>query len=267
LNGTANDALVLTVIAPCFNEQDNVEVLVLRTMAMFEELNIDAELLLIDDGSSDDTWARIQECAEGDDRVRGVRHERNGGIETAWRSGLSHARGQLVCLIDADLQNRPEDIERLYRTYLRELPDMVQAVRRPARGVTRCKFFSRGLNALLNISFGMKLRDNKSGFLLCRRDVLRRILKHRYSYRYFQSFVGVAAGAAGYTIAEVETSFEQRHAGASFLSRFPVLVSCRIIWEMLKFRHESNRMKHEATTTKSMPRTGVPVISEGTGMS
>lgn len=235
--------VVMTVIAPCFNEQDNIDVLCDRTLAVFNRFGLDAELLLVDDGSGDATWTRIVRRAETDRRVRGARHMVNHGIEAAWRTGLERSRGQLICLIDADLQNRPEDIEKLYRTYLCSLPDVVQGVRRPAKGVTRCKLFSRGLNVLLNFCFQMKLRDNKSGFLLCRRDVLQRLLTHRFRYRYFQSFVGAAAGAAGYAIAEVETPFEHRHAGRSFLRRFPLLVSCRILWETLKFWWETRHTR------------------------
>jgi hypothetical protein len=100
-------------------------------------------------------------------------------------------------------------------------------------------FFSRALNHILNIAFGMRLRDNKSGFILCHRRVLEDILKHRYQYRYFQSFIGCAAGVRGYRIAEVDTDFDARHAGQSFLSNFPVRVSARILIELAKYRIET----------------------------
>ena len=233
------DAIVLSVIAPCFNEQGNIDPLVDRTLAVFDAMKITAELVLIDDGSADNTWERIRRRSQADARVLGVRHTSNSGIEAAWRTGLESATGELICLIDADLQNRPEDIAKLYRAYLRELPDIVQAVRHPVRGVRRCRTFSRVLNILLNLTFRMRLRDNKSGFMLCRRDVMANLLRHRYGYRYFQSFIGVAAGVRGYTIAEVDADFEVRFAGESFLRRFPIVVSLRICWELLKFRVET----------------------------
>ena len=165
--------IVISVIAPCFNEEENVDPLVDRMIAAFDAMNVPAELLLIDDGSRDATWERISVRAAADARVRGVKHDANRGIEGAWQSGLEAAKGRLACLIDADLQNRPEDVVRLYKAYLRDLPDLVQAVRHPVRGLRRCRMFSRGLNFLLNTVFGMKLRDNKSGFVLGRRETLR----------------------------------------------------------------------------------------------
>jgi phenylacetate-CoA ligase len=107
--------------------------------------------------------------------------------------------------------------------------------------------FSRTINAFLNTAFGTSLRDNKSGFMLCRREVLEHILTHRYGYRYFQSFVGVAALARGYHVIEVDTAFDLRQRGASFLPRLPVLPSGRILWELLKFRIETLLPEGKAT--------------------
>ncbi len=248
------DPRVLTVIAPCFNEQDNIDLLVKRALATFDDMATSAEMVLVDDASTDETWTRIHEQTLRDDRIRGVRHDSNQGIVAAWHTGVAAARGKLICTIDADLQNRPEDIARLYKCYLRELPDVIQAVRHPGPGVTRCRLFSRGLNFLLNRAFGMRLRDNKSGFVLCRREVLTDILRHRYRYRYFQSFIGVSAHARGYQVADVHTDFDQRHGGTSFLNRFPIGVSLRIFWELLKFRVETL-----ADAQAAGSRTGWPV--------
>jgi|CXWL01.1.fsa_nt_gi glycosyltransferase involved in cell wall biosynthesis len=233
------DEVVLSVIAPCFNEEGNIDALVDRTLATFDVMGADGELILIDDGSVDETWQRIVARSQNDRRVRGQRQHRNFGIEAAWRKGLQAARGHLVCLIDSDLQNRPEDIARLFKAYIQHVPDLVQAVRHPVRGLRRRRLFSRGLNLLLNVAFGTKLRDNKSGFVLGRKSSITPLLEHRHAYRYFQSFIGAAAGVRGYLIAQVDTDFEQRSAGKSFLSRFPLVVSARIVWELFKFRVET----------------------------
>jgi phenylacetate-CoA ligase len=141
----------------------------------------------------------------------------------------------LVCLIDSDLQNRPEDVARLYEAFSDEHADVAQAVRHPT-GAKRRMVFSRALNHLLNVAFGMNLRDNKSGFVLCRRDILQQVLVDAEGYRYFQSFLGVALGARGYQFAQVDTPFEARYAGESFLSNFPVMVSLRICGELARYR-------------------------------
>ncbi len=235
---------VLSVIAPCYNEEGNVGELVRRTLAMFDAANIEGELILVDDGSKDATWQRITEAMQTQERVVGVAHALNKGIEGGWHSGLEAARGKWVCLIDSDLQNRPEDVARLYEAYRREQPDMVQAVRNPKNVHTR-RIFSRALNHLLNVTFDMDLRDNKSGFILCGRDLMRELLAHRYAYRYFQSFIGAAAGVRGLRITEVDTDFEPRQVGVSFLSDFPLKVSLRIVRELLMFRWETRNVRNK----------------------
>lgn len=236
----SNEAPVLSVIAPCFNEELNVDVLVKRTLAAFDKLSVPAELILVDDGSRDATWTKIQALEKAHDRVRGFHHSKNKGIVGGWLTGLTGSRAELVCLIDSDLQNPPEDIGRLYEVYARDEPDIVQAVRHPKGNQNRIAF-SKGLNAILNVTFGMRLRDNKSGFILTRRETLLDILKDAEGYRYFQSFIGVAAGARGLRFAEVDTEFEVRQAGESFLSAFPVQVSLRICAELARYRLETWR--------------------------
>lgn len=236
------DDVVLSIIAPCFNEEDNVDALVKRTLATLDQMGLDGELILIDDGSEDRTWENIWASAQADRRVRGQRQHGNFGIEAAWKKGLQAARGHLVCFIDSDLQNRPEDIARLFKAYIQNVPDLVQAVRRPVQGLRRRLLFSRALNFLLNVAFGTSLHDNKSGFLLGRKSSIAPLLEHRGAYRYFQSFIGAAASVHGYTIIEVDTDFEQRLAGKSFLSRYPLVVSARILWELLKYRAETREL-------------------------
>jgi phenylacetate-CoA ligase len=235
---SADGRTELSVIAPCYNEEGNVAELVRRTLAVLDANGIGGELVLVDDGSRDATWTCIEEAMQRDGRVRGVRHPKNRGIEGGWHSGLELARGDLVCLIDSDLQNRPEDIARLYEAYGLERPDVVQAVRH-TQGVQSRVVFSRGLNHLLNVAFGVNLRDNKSGFLLCAREVLRELLRHRFRYRYFQSFIGAACGVRRYRVTEVDTDFEPRRAGESFLGDYPIVVSLRICGELLKYRLET----------------------------
>ena len=123
-----------------------------------------------------------------------------------------------MCILDADLQYQPEDILRLRREMEVSNVDIVQGWRSPVgRDKGPRYYYSRGLNAMLNAAFGMDLKDNKSGFILCAREVMEDLLSYRGSYYYWQSFIMVAAHAKGYTYKQIETLFENRRAGKSFL--------------------------------------------------
>ncbi len=215
----------LSVIAPCYNEEKNIRELVRRVTSTFDKGNILGEIVLVDDGSTDGTGDLLREIAQTHSNIRTVFHQNNKGIAVAWESGLQTSSGYYTCLIDSDLQYVPEDILRLYREILYSHSDVIQGIRSEIGLQPDVRFYySRFLNFLLNFLFGMNSRDNKSGFVLSRREVLKEILEHHYCYHYFQTFITVAARAKGFTVREVETLFQPRKRGISFISRFPLKI-------------------------------------------
>jgi len=253
-----NQRVALSVIAPCLNEEGNIHALCDRVLAMFVSMGISGELVLVDDGSRDRTWELIERRMNSDARVCGVRHDINRGIVAGWRSGLAAACGELVCLIDSDLQNPPESIEALYRRYQAGGVDLVQGARIPEDYVMMRLALSKGLNFLLNRVFGMRLRDNKSGFVLSAPSVLHDALGYHGRYRFAQCFITVFAHARGYRVGEVATPFHPRHAGTSFLANLPFRVVLRIFWEIARARMEFTQLRREAKAHTSTARRPLP---------
>ncbi len=217
----------LSVIVPCFNEEGHLPELVERTERVLDRRGIAGEIVLVNDGSRDGTGREIDALAARDPRVVGVHHAENRGIPAAWKSGVERARGRYVLTIDADLQNLPEDIARLYREICISRADLVQGWRSPLeRQQYDIRYIlSRGLDYLLRFVFNMpQHNDVKSGFVVYKREVFEEILAHAPRYIYFQTFVTVVAKAKGFSIRQVETLFEPRRAGRSFISRVPLQV-------------------------------------------
>lgn len=213
----------ISIIVPCRNEEENLDLLFSRTGAAFSDTGIRWEIILIDDGSTDDTWNKINELGEKSDNVRGVRHERNMGIPGGWKSGNASARGRYVLTTDADLQYRPEDFPKLYLA-LREKEadgiDIVQGKRDEHSGANLLRLtLSKGFSFMLNTLFGMKLKDIKSGFLVMKREIFADVLDYKSSFRHFQHLVTIAAFCKGYRIHQVPVLFDTRNAGASNISR------------------------------------------------
>jgi undecaprenyl-phosphate 4-deoxy-4-formamido-L-arabinose transferase len=102
-------SLVVTV----FDEEATLEEVYRRSTAALEELGKPYELIVVDDGSRDGTWAIVERLAAEDPRVRAVRFKRNFGQHPAMHAGLVRARGEVVVTMDADLQNVPEDLPKL----------------------------------------------------------------------------------------------------------------------------------------------------------
>lgn len=219
-------AIGLSVLVPCLNEAANLSELVSRMHATFAapELGDTApEIVLVDDGSRDGTQEEIARLQTMFSVLRAARHAQSAGIPAAWRTALAHARGDIVCVIDGDLQYQPEEIPRMWRALSETGADIVQGVRsRSHRPRDARLVLSRGLSWLLNRTFGMSLRDNKSGFFICRRSVLQALLDVRGAFRHWQCFVMVAAHHHGYRIHEVETPFLPRRKGRSAFGDVPL---------------------------------------------
>jgi dolichol-phosphate mannosyltransferase len=127
---------LLSVVAPVFNEEEALEELHRRTCAALGGLEF--ELILVDDGSRDDTPQLLSRIAQQDPRVRVITLSRNFGHQAAITAGLDHARGDAVVMMDGDLQDPPEVIPEMVGHW-REGADVVYAVRRTRPGETRLK--------------------------------------------------------------------------------------------------------------------------------
>jgi phenylacetate-CoA ligase len=225
----------ISVVAPCLNEEGNIPELTRRVFQLFQDRKISGELVLVDDGSTDRTYEVAAALSTKYPNLRIERHATNQGIEIGWRTGVSAACGRYVCLIDADLQNPPENIWDLYQEIIRSGADLVQGSRSSKGRAKDHRFLlSRGLNLILNTTFKMRLRDNKSGFVLASKGVLSEILQHRFKYFYFQSFIAVSAASKGYAISEVDTPFRDRFAGKSFISGLPTKFIYRCLVDVAK---------------------------------
>jgi phenylacetate-CoA ligase len=232
---TATD-VELSVIAPCLNEELNIPELTSRILGVFDKGEFKGELILVDDGSTDGTAQVIRAMMEAHPgRVQGVFHQQNRGMAAAWKSGAGAARGRLVATIDADLQYQPEDLLRLRRALYERSVDVVQGWRSWVGRVKDKRYhISRAFNFMLNTAFGMQLEDNKSGFVMCAREVFQDLLTYEGRYFYWQSFIMVAAHAKGYSYKEIETLFEQRRAGESFLDKKAAQASVKSIYDLGK---------------------------------
>jgi phenylacetate-CoA ligase len=212
----------VSIIVPCYNEAENLLELTERVRTTFEPHGIEVELVLVNDASTDQTGALIDDLSRRHAFVRPVHHTVNRGMTGGWASGLDASKGRYVVIMDGDLQNLPEDVYRLYREKKHSNADIVQGYRSHIGRVRDFRYImSRVLHYMLRVLFGMRLSDIKCGFFICDREILAHILRRRFSYGYFQTFIIVSAHHKGYRIEEIETLFEERILGESFIASFP----------------------------------------------
>lgn len=243
------------MIVPCFNEQDNVELLTKRLVAVLEREYQFFEIILVDDASEDETWSRICQVAEHFRQVIPVRAPKNEGMFHAWKRGLEAATGRFSVLIDADLQNPPEAIPSLIVDLDKSGSDMSQGFRSSIAWLKGARYFSsRGLNLLLNLVFGDSARDHKSGFVAARTSNLQKILDYGQEYNFPQTFIRASAKSLGLVVSEVETLFVAREAGESFLTKqSPLAVYARVLADFPKAVRRFGRTRVSHPFLNSVP--------------
>ena len=115
----------ISIVIPLLNEAESLPELTRWIARVLEAHGLSYEVILIDDGSTDDSWAVIEELGGTDDTLRGIRFNRNYGKSAALNVGFEAARGRVVCTMDADLQDSPEELPELYRMIVEDKYDMV----------------------------------------------------------------------------------------------------------------------------------------------
>ncbi len=231
---TDGPELDLSVVVPLYNEMENVEPL---TEWMLEVLQADSgtfEVILVDDGSSDDTWARVREVGKSE-QVRGIRLARNVGQTAAMMAGFKLSRGRVVVSLDGDLQNDPRDIPVLVKK-LEDGYDLVCGWRqkRKDRLLLR-KVPSWCANRIIRLLTGVPIRDNGCSLKAYRRELLDRLILHADQHR----FIPALSASLGARIAELPVRHHARRFGESKygISRtFRVLVDLATLKMVTTFR-------------------------------
>ena len=201
----------LSVVVPLFDEEENVEPLVEAVRGALAAIE-HWELVLVDDGSQDETASRASKEARDDDRIRLVRLARNYGQTQAMQAGFDHARGEVVVSMDGDLQNDPRDIPQLVRK-LDEGFDLVAGcrMRRQDKLLSR-KVPSWVANRLIARITGVPIRDNGCSLKAYRSSLLRRLDLYSDMHRFLPA---LAASTAGARIAEIPVRHHARRFGTS----------------------------------------------------
>lgn len=201
----------LSVTIPIYNEEDNVPLLYARTRDALDSLGKTWELVLVNDGSRDDSAQRLDAVAAQDPRVRVIHLSRNFGQTAALMAGLDHARGEIIVPMDGDLQNDPADIGSLL-TKLGEGYDVVSGWRKDRKDAEfKRNLPSRIANNLISTVSGVHLHDYGCSLKAYRRSVLEGVKLYGEMHR----FVPIYAAWNGARVSEIEVTHHPRIHGES----------------------------------------------------
>jgi len=204
-----SDSIAISVVVPCFNEQDNIKPLFGELIDVLQSLNLPYEIIFVDDASNDLTPERIHELEQDYDIVRSVRHKKNYGQSAAFLSGFELARGEALITMDADMQNDPHDIPRM----IKELEDchMVCGIRENRRDNLLRKISSRIGNSARSFILNDGIRDAGCSFRVFRREVLVRLIGFRGLHR----FIPTLCRIHGFRVKQVPVNHRPRFKGST----------------------------------------------------
>lgn len=201
----------ISVVAPVYNGAAYLVELVDRLRAALSTCAVSFEVVLVDDGSADTTWSIIEKAARADGRIKGVKLSRNFGQHPAITAGLKHTSGAWVVVMDSDLQDRPEDIPKLYQAALAGAGDIVIATR-SQQDISLGKRLSSVLfNAALSWLGGIQVSQRVGNFRILSRTVANAVLQYKEQFRLFPALMA----RVGFRVAYLEVSREARAAGRS----------------------------------------------------
>ena len=204
------DRPLVSVVVPLYNEAENVADLHRELSAALAPVAGGYEILLVDDGSRDETGSRLAALAAADPRVRVLTLRRNFGQTAAFSAGFDHARGEVVVTSDGDLQNDPADIPRLLAK-LDEGFDMVCGWRRRRQDPASKRVPSYFANRLISWATGVHLHDYGCSLKAMRADVVRGLKLYGEMHR----FIPAVASWMGVTLAELPVNHRPRRRGRS----------------------------------------------------
>jgi glycosyltransferase involved in cell wall biosynthesis len=200
----------LSLVFPVFDEQDNVGPLLESAVALGRRLGRSFEIVVVDDGSRDESPERIAALLSLHPEIRAVHHPANRGYGAALRSGLREARGALVFFSDADLQFDLDELERLLAHA--GAFDIVAGFRASRRDPWGRHVLAWGWGELVNALFGLGVRDIDCAFKLFRREVIDAIPIASLG-AFINTEMLVRARAAGFRIRQVPVTHRPRRAG------------------------------------------------------
>ncbi|GIV96195.1 MAG: dolichol-phosphate mannosyltransferase [Herpetosiphonaceae bacterium] len=219
----------LSVVVPVYNEEENIPLLYERLVAALDAQDLPYEIIAVDDGSKDRSFAMLRERALDDPRLRVVRFRRNFGQTAAFSAGFHYARGSTVVTIDADLQNDPDDIP-LLLAKMAEGYDVVSGWRKQRQD----PWFSRRLpsfiaNRVISLVTGVHLHDYGCSLKAYRAEVVKNINLYGELHR----FIPAIASWQGVAVTELPVRHYPRRAGRS---KYGIGRTIRVILDLMTVR-------------------------------
>jgi dolichol-phosphate mannosyltransferase len=202
---------MLSLVVPIFNEEKLIDELVNRTVTAIESFTMDYEVIFVNDGSTDQSLSKILRQREKNNKIKLLVLSKNFGHQAAFTAGLEHARGDIVAMMDGDLQDPPELLAEMYRKITKEDFDIVSGKKAGRKGKPSRNLYAILFHIILRNIGELKNMENYGNYSMMKRIAVDAMLSMKEKVRYLpglRSFVGFRHG-------DVEFVRDNRYSGKS----------------------------------------------------
>ncbi len=208
---------IVSVVIPLFNEEESIVELSISLKKVLESLRANYEVIFIDDGSTDDSFAKIREVNQINNRFKCIKLKRNYGKSAALAEGFKAAKGDFVITMDSDLQDDPDEIPNLLAK-LNEGYDLVSGWKKIRHDPFIKKHTSKLFNFTTSVLVGLRLHDYNCGLKAYKKDVVKNLKVYGEMHRYIPAL----AHLSGFNVTEIPVVHHERKYGTTKfgLSRF-----------------------------------------------
>ena len=201
---------MLSLVIPVMNEEESLQNLYDRLIGVLHSLKQQYEIIFIDDGSTDKSLVILKDLAKKDKKIRIFSFRRNQGKAEALSLGFQQAKGDIVVTLDADLQDRPEEIHKLTEL-IEQGYEVVCGWRKDRKDAVKMKLISKFFNYMTGITWGVKLHDYNCGLKAYTKEAA----KSLHLYGGMHRFIPLLAAQQGFVITEVPVVHDERKFGKS----------------------------------------------------
>jgi glycosyltransferase involved in cell wall biosynthesis len=205
---------LVSIIIPCYNEEKNVPILYKELTKALTDAPFDYEIIIVDDGSKDKSWAELTKIAAEDSRIKLLQHGRNMGMTQAYQNGFDHAKGDYVLTYSSDIEIDPKEIINVVNK-LDSGFDVVNT-HRVGRWKGKATSFLRTLpsamaNEMIARITGVRLKDNGSGLKGFKSFVIKNLRMYGEMHRYFAAYCSLFTSK----VTEIDVAYHDRIHGVS----------------------------------------------------
>lgn len=167
----------ITIIGPCYNEDQNIDEYLNRIISTVEKLGLEYKIILVDDGSEDNTWFKILDHTKKNNKIHGIKFTRNFGHQAAIMAGVNFANSDYIFCSDVDLQDPPELLEQMFKKMLEKKLDVVFGKRTKSDENFFKRYSSIAFYKFFNLLSNTKINEQTSDFILMSHRVISQLKK------------------------------------------------------------------------------------------